>query len=253
MDFFEQLEKGRYGSFELKRQVGPNLVKGLLISLLIHGTVLASPFIIAKLFLNGEAIPPPPSGLVYLDKPPALVSDEPNPPKQVNLTVSQPAVAKFKRLVPVPQGMEDTTLNIAIDQKALKRYLGGPPIPDPGAGDGTGKLVLREPPPAEDSIPDPKAYQPVEIFPQVLAGNPQPVYPEIARIGGMQGKVVVQVYVDKRGEVKRWQIQEAKPTGLGFEDEVLKVIPKWKFTPGVQNGKAVGVWVSIPFRFRLNK
>ncbi len=37
MDFFEQLEKGRFGSFELKHQVGPNLLKGLLVSLLIHG------------------------------------------------------------------------------------------------------------------------------------------------------------------------------------------------------------------------
>jgi outer membrane biosynthesis protein TonB len=42
---------------------------------------------------------------------------------------------------------------------------------------------------------------------------------------------------------------QASPSDLGFEDEVLKVVPKWKFTPAVQQGRAVGVWVAIPFKF----
>jgi len=252
MDYLEQLEKGRYGSFELKRQVGPNLLKGLFISLLIHGTVIASPFIIARLFLNGEAIPPAPPGVVYLTKPPLLVPDDPNPATKVDITVSKPVNTKYMRPVPVPPSDLDDEQPIMPDQDALKHALGGKPLAEPGDGTGNVTMVYREPPP-DDPIPDPKIFRYVEIDPQELAGNPQPEYPEIAKLGGMEGLVRVQVYVDKHGDVKKWQILQAKPAGYGFEDEVAKVIPKWRFTPGVQSGIAVGAWVAVPVHFKVKK
>ena len=56
-NFLQELEKGKYGSIELKYFVGKNLVRGLVISVLIHSAVVASPYI-ATLFQN--EIPPPP-------------------------------------------------------------------------------------------------------------------------------------------------------------------------------------------------
>jgi outer membrane biosynthesis protein TonB len=36
-----------------------------------------------------------------------------------------------------------------------------------------------------------------------------------------------------------------------FYDEVRENVYNLEFTPGLQNGKAVKVWVSVPFNFRL--
>jgi protein TonB len=95
-------------------------------------------------------------------------------------------------------------------------------------------------------------FVPYEIAPQPLPDfSPQPAFPEMAQKAGVSGKVVVQVYVDKDGTVKRWQIVQAKPEDLGFEEEVEKVIQKWKFTPAIQQGNPVGVWIAIPFNFKV--
>jgi hypothetical protein len=46
MDFFEQMEARHYGSMELKRHVGPNMLRGFLISVLAHIVLVAVPYII---------------------------------------------------------------------------------------------------------------------------------------------------------------------------------------------------------------
>ncbi|MBK8130044.1 MAG: energy transducer TonB [bacterium] len=51
--------------------------------------------------------------------------------------------------------------------------------------------------------------------------------------------------------MKKWRIVQAKPPDLGFEQEVEKVLPKWKFTPAIQQGNPVGVWIAIPFNFKV--
>jgi outer membrane biosynthesis protein TonB len=42
-----------------------------------------------------------------------------------------------------------------------------------------------------------------------------------------------------------------KPENLGFEKEVEKIIDKWRFTPAIQQGNPVGVWIAIPFTFKV--
>ncbi|HEY3294685.1 MAG TPA: TonB family protein [bacterium] len=248
MDFFEQLEKGRYGSFELKRQVGPNLLKGLLVSFLIHSTVIASPFIIARLFLHEAAIPLPP---IVVTEPTRIIPYEADPPSVVRIALPKPDMARYVLPVPVPIDQVDRDAPQVPDQTTIKRVLGGTPLPEPG--EGTGQVVYREPPTDTEVIPDPKEYRPVEVDPLALSSNPQPEYPDLAQISGMSGRVIVQAYVDKRGNIQKWQFVQVNPAGFGFEEEVAKVITKWKFTPAIQGGNAIGVWVTVPFKFNVKK
>lgn len=46
LDFYERLQEGRYGSFELKRHVGPNLIRGLVLSLALHVVFIGVPWLI---------------------------------------------------------------------------------------------------------------------------------------------------------------------------------------------------------------
>ena len=58
--------------------------------------------------------------------------------------------------------------------------------------------------------------------------------------------------MNERGDVIGWQIVNVRPAGLGFEDAVARVVPKWKFTPAIQQNNPVAVWVHVPIKFRVS-
>ena len=73
-------------------------------------------------------------------------------------------------------------------------------------------------------------------------------YPEIARQAGIEGRVTVKVLVSESGSV----IKVGSVSGPDvFYDEVRDKATNLEFTPGLQNGKPVKVWVTVPFNFRL--
>jgi TonB family protein len=74
-------------------------------------------------------------------------------------------------------------------------------------------------------------------------------YPEMARKNGIEGKVVVQVYVDKTGRPVRTQI--AMSDNKLLEDAAVNAIMQVRFTPAIQNQIPIGVWVAIPVVFSL--
>jgi TonB family protein len=250
VDFFEQLEQGRYGSFELKKLVGPNLLKGLLVSFLAHSLVIASPYIIN--FLKGEEdIPPPPIRVVDISQLTKLKSQQ-DTPEQV--TIALPKLVAPKAAIPVAVEEEQVELEQALipSQSEIASQVSA------GASEGLdlnpGERIEIKEEVASDEIPDAGVFTPFEVAPQPLPDfMPQPEYPELAKAASMTGKVICQVYVDKKGEVKKYKIVSAKPENLGFEDEVKKVIMRWKFTPAIQQGNPVGVWISIPFNFKVKR
>ncbi|MBU0508983.1 energy transducer TonB [bacterium] len=253
MNFFDQLTKDRYGSFELKWLVGPNLIKGFIASVLLHGIVAASPVII-ELFKGGEEIP----DRIFVIDPsqiqPRLRTKRGETVEQVQ--VARPKIAPPKAAIPIPveeeqvpeeQELIPTQTEIASyfeDQAAEDGDLGIPEGYDIVIGDMAG----------DGDIPSSDIFIPFEVPPQPLPDfSPQPDFPELARQAGMPGKVTVHVYVDKHGDVKKWKILKADPAGLGFEEEVEKIIKKWKFTPAIQQGNPVGVWVAVPFNFKYKR
>ena len=76
-------------------------------------------------------------------------------------------------------------------------------------------------------------------------------YPEAAQKAGLQGRVVVQFVVEADGSISNANVQRGVSEELDAEAiRVIEKMPKW--TPGMQNGKAVRVKYSIPISFRLN-
>jgi TonB family protein len=78
----------------------------------------------------------------------------------------------------------------------------------------------------------------------------RPRYPEIAQEAGIEGTVVVQVFVDEKGKVKETVILKGIPN-TGLDEAAIKAIRKVSFTPAKYRGKKVGVWISIPVNFIL--
>jgi periplasmic protein TonB len=250
VDFYEQLEQGRYGSFELKRLVGPNLIRGLVISVIIHAVVIAAPYVVSAL-QSEEDIPPPPVRVVDISQLTKLRSQE-NTATQVKIAAHTLAAPKAAIPVAVPE--EEVPLEQALlpSQSEIKAQISAGA--DSGLDIRPGEQIQIKEEASNEAIPDMGTFTPFEVAPQPLPDfSPQPEFPELAKTAGVPGKVVVQVYVDKKGEVKKWKIVKVDPKGLGFEDEVEKVMTKWKFTPAIQQGNPVGVWVAVPFNFKYKK
>lgn len=79
--------------------------------------------------------------------------------------------------------------------------------------------------------------------------QPEPEYSEEARKAKWQGTVILSLVVDEMGKAVR--IQVTKPLGLGLDQKAIEAVEKWRFKPGMKDGKPVPVIASVEVSFRL--
>ena len=99
--------------------------------------------------------------------------------------------------------------------------------------------------PAQDPSPR-KADLDREPVPITLGS---PVYPEKAKKEGIEGMVYVSAYVDVKGKVTEAKVE--KSTAAVFDSAALAAARKSVFTPAGKDGKPVGAWVTLPYKFKL--
>ena len=78
-----------------------------------------------------------------------------------------------------------------------------------------------------------------------------PNYPFEMNRQGIGGRVIMRFIVDSSGNVIRPAIVSS--TNSGFERAALEAILKWKFRPGVKNGRKVNTRVEQPMDFNINE
>ncbi|MXY08622.1 MAG: energy transducer TonB [Rhodothermaceae bacterium] len=89
-----------------------------------------------------------------------------------------------------------------------------------------------------------------ELIGSIATLQRKAIYPESARIAGIQGRVIVQFTVDKEGFPRDFMV--LRGIGGGCEEEVIRVITEHaRFRPGISQGRAVPVRMSLPIIFRL--
>lgn len=185
--------------------------------------------------LAARTPPAPPPELEPERKEPPKEKEPPKPPPKPR-TVSNEKRVPQKPRMQVTTSAIDFTLNMQLAQGMAV----APPPPAPAPS----------PPP----LPEPPARNEFDISevdtpPKVLRRIP-PAYPFSAKRRRITGKVVVRFLVDVEGKVDNVKVLEAAPKGV-FEDSVLSAINKWRFSPGVLEGKPVATWVTAPFEFTM--
>lgn len=75
------------------------------------------------------------------------------------------------------------------------------------------------------------------------------VYPEAAKLDGVEGKVFVKATIDEEGKVTKCEIK--KSVSKECDEAAINAIQLTKFTPGVMDGKKVVAEVTIPIMFKL--
>lgn len=76
-------------------------------------------------------------------------------------------------------------------------------------------------------------------------------YPEEFRRKGIEGLVMVQAFIGKDGLVKKAQVSYSDNELLN-KSTINAVLNFKGFTPAVNKNKTIGVWITIPFKFKLN-
>jgi TonB family protein len=81
--------------------------------------------------------------------------------------------------------------------------------------------------------------------------NAPPVYPEIARVRGYEGIVLVFAEILPDGRVGKIKIR--KSSGYAILDQsAIKAVKPWKFEPAKKSGSPFTAWVELPIKFILN-
>jgi len=84
---------------------------------------------------------------------------------------------------------------------------------------------------------------PVPVF------RPEPEYSEEARKAKWQGAVLLEIVVDENGVPQG--IKVIRSLGLGLDQKAIEAVQKWRFKPGLKDGKPVPVSAAIEVNFRL--
>lgn len=92
-------------------------------------------------------------------------------------------------------------------------------------------------------------YYKVEVKPKPVI-SPIPKYPELAKQAGIEGTTVIKMLVDIDGTVREVKILKSSGNQM-LDQAALVAAKKSKFTPAKQRDKFVRVWVSRPFKFKL--
>ena len=121
------------------------------------------------------------------------------------------------------------------------------PIPGSDIGDPDGAIYVPDQTVITEEAPP--SFVPVEKQPKAVSAV-TPTYPDMARRAGIEGTVHVNMWVTKEGIVR--QAIVVKSSNAIFDEAAVKAALQWTFTPAIMNNGPVAVWVTVPFRFKLN-
>ncbi len=207
----------------------------------LRGGWLLVPALLGAVLLN----------LILLTGAALLVRDKPVTPPAIN---------------PVPVNLVALDRSEPVEPEPLPPPPAEPPPPP--AMDFTPELARPRP-----EIPDLGAVR-VRLDPSLWQGEPRlgnfifaqgdldepprakvrtpPVYPFKARQRNIEGYVEVKLLVQPDGSVGSVEILDARPPGV-FDQAALDAVPRWRFTPGRIEGRAVPSWVITRVVFTMNE
>ncbi len=91
----------------------------------------------------------------------------------------------------------------------------------------------------------------LDQVPRAKGLQARPQYPAALRAAGVEGQVVVDLVVDRDGNVQN--AFAAKSSQPEFAAAALAAVNQWKFSPGRKDGRNVNTHMLVPFEFSLNK
>ncbi|MGD8921723.1 MAG: energy transducer TonB [Candidatus Zixiibacteriota bacterium] len=233
-----------YGAFELKACYQRNLLLANLMTAAIIGSAVCIFWIAGA--LDGQVVvvadPGPIVTRSTLGPPPTIIHERPA------ISTEPPASVASRGHIPKPLPdelvLED---NIVI---ASRDDLRGQIDRGPGGDGSPGSGVFVEPD-TTDVLPPPDSFRILEKYPELIH-YVEPEYPRIAKLAGLEGIVWVKALVSKEGRVLDALVEKSSETAA-LDEAAVKAAYENRFTPGIQNGRPVAVWVTYRVQFVLER
>lgn len=139
-----------------------------------------------------------------------------------------------------------------VDKKAEAKILKYSELGPPPANKSEEPKIVSPGIKAPSNLDDPdiNTFVQVEKYPELIE-QAKPEYPEIAKRAGITGKVFVKVLVDKNGLPKKAIVMKSDLEL--FNPSAVDAAMKSKFTPAINNGEAIAVWIVLPYKFALDE
>lgn len=87
-------------------------------------------------------------------------------------------------------------------------------------------------------------------LPSYVATNPSFVYPIMANVYGVEGKLIMRVQVLTDGRPGEMFLKQSSGNGI-LDRDAREQLSRWRFNPARKNGQAVTAWVDVPVIYRL--
>jgi len=251
-----------YGAYALRKMLTKNTFRALFVAATVISLLVLIPILNNLLAAEEELVEEPTIREVELLEPPPLEEeDQPEPPPEVE----PPPPPKRSQVKYVPPEVVDTeeadTETEIVDLDTVKTDIGTSNIEgDDDApleigdldefGDGDAPVELREP---VNTIPDDQGFvayskQPSPVNLEEI--QKQIEYPQQAKDAEIQGTVTFRIYFDENGRYVKHKLMNSPHPFL--TKEAVKHLAKVRVSPALMGDKAVGSWVTIPIRFRLD-
>lgn len=252
-------EVSAYGAAELKNEIPVNAFKSFLMTL---GTLAAG---VMLFYLTNDPIKDFPNPFGERNDLPGptvinIYEFENETPELLGKATNEPVVKFVTEFIagnPLPTS--EVTINedfgefATIDKLAYSSSIGGVDMSydelrsnAPVANDDNSVNITQK-----ESEPDPFIFNPIEKSPATdMQGLSRLIeYPVLARQAGIEGKVILRVLIGKSGEPLKAMVMNTESALLN--QAAIDAVMKAAFTPGIQNGNPVKVWVTIPVNFKL--
>ena len=229
----------RYGAIELRSFYPTFALRGLILAATLHLAIIGT-YYLGTSFTEND----PPGVIIHispytLEQPPSIKHTLASPAVTIAIPGAHPENA-------IPVAVPDATISSDATIATQDEIDQPTTTTDPRIGDGTNVIVDA---PADVEIEkEPDPFTPFEKSP-VPVVDPAPQYPEIPLRAGIEGTVWVKIWVTKEGKTKKAEV--VRTDSELFNEAAIDAAMKWVFTPAVMNNGPVAVWVTIPFKFKL--
>lgn len=176
--------------------------------------------------------------------PPPSIAAPAAPAIAVSAPVARPSIGVP---VPVPDAQITEEATIATQEELAQIQA---PISGESAGAGGDSLVISDEGLLFDEDEPPMdAFIPFQTPPAVVK-RIEPIYPELARKAGIQGKIFVKVLIDKEGKIKKAVVLQGPEI---FHEPAIAAVMQWVFKPAIQHDRPIAVWMVIPINFQIRE
>ncbi|MDD5040188.1 MAG: TonB family protein [Patescibacteria group bacterium] len=232
-----------YGAWEQKCYYQKHMLMGIGSAALLMVLIIVSVWLYRVITYEdvGGTTRPIHITIAQLGQPPSFSSKLPQP------AIAKPDIVMKKVGIPTPVADEEIAdEDVVIATQDELKEIAAPAIA--AMADQSQELVIDIP--EEDQIPASNVFVAVERQP-VQIREEQPKYPVLALAGGFTAKVTIEAYVGKDGKVKKAQAVKCTRLNMGFEEAAIAAAYLCEYSPAIQNGNPVAVWIAYTVQFTL--